>query len=353
MKLTFFYVLKTVMQSAVLSAAILFVVSPASCSLSKDGIRLLACETVPELLSFSADSPKEISFRFDRNVHFENLRVYESDNDECLLDYDCDATKMETEKILTLANPAVIGKSYTVDGVVGDENGNSLLFSVGFKGFNDNLAQMFIAEVRNAYSSKTNQYEYVKFYCSKGGNLSGYEFFTAGDGLQKKFEFPEITVKAGDYVTVHLRKMKDDGGEYRQKGMIDEIYGDKTASYAVDSSRDSWDFWIENQKSRISPSDIIVLRNSANGEVCDVLLLADVNNNGKWNAKFDDVCQMVESSSLWLDESGSASSDISSAVACTGITSSAVSRTICRKRFNQPSCADDWYIKTKRKSKAR
>ena len=353
MKLTFFNLFKSsVFQAAVLSAVILFGVSPASCYFSKDGFRLLTCDSVPELISFSAESPQKISFVFDRNIHFERLRVHETGNDECILPYECDSDAMQAEKCVMLAQPAVVGKNYTVDGIVGDENGNSLLFSVDFKGYNDNKAEILIAEIRNAYSSKTNQYEFVKFYCVNGGNLSGYEFFTAGDGLQKKFEFPDVTVKKGDFVTVHLRKMKNAEGQYMQAGMIDEVNGDKSVSYAVDSSSDSWDFWVENQKSRISPSDIIILRNSTDGTLADVVMLVDANNStGEWNAKYSDVCRLVKKSGLWIDGSGCASSDISAAVVCNGITNSAVSRTIYRKKMTQPSCADDWVIKTKRKSK--
>ncbi|MCR5762083.1 MAG: hypothetical protein K6G00_01720 [Treponema sp.] len=354
MKLDFFCALKTVFLSLAISAAVLFVVSPASCKLTKDGIRLVTCDSVPELLSFKACSPRDLKFVFDRKVYFERLSLHEAENPGSPINFDCNIKEAECEKSMALESATEVGKSYTVEGIAGDENGNTLLFSVGFKGFNDSRAKIIIWQVRNAYSSKTNQYEYVKFYCVAGGNLSGYDFFTAADGEQKKFVFPDISVKEGDFITVHLRKMKDEEGKCLQDGMIDEVNGDKKASYAVDSSRDSWDFWVENQKSRIGPSDIIVLRNYDDGTICDAVLLADAKKaETEWNAKLKNVCNMVEQSGVWVDSEGQASADIEAAVACSGITSSAVKKSICRKNYDQPSCADDWYIKTEAKAKSK
>ncbi|MBR1912660.1 MAG: hypothetical protein IJ828_09945, partial [Treponema sp.] len=70
-----------------------------------------------------------------------------------------------------------------------------------------------------------------------------------------------------------------------------------------------------------------------------------------WNAKYEFVRTLVEQSGLWLDDDGQTSGSLSSAVVCTGITSSAVNRMICRKNFAVPSCASDWYIRTVRKKR--
>ena len=345
-------ILRSVILTVVISVLTLCAVSPLSCAISKDGITLITCETVPELISFSADSASCLSFCFDRNIQLDHLRVCELGGDGTILPCECNSDVFEAAKLVRLLEPTVTGRQYTVEGVVNDMNANSLLFSIGFKGFNDDMAEILICEIRNAYSSKTSQYEYVKFYCMKGGNLSGYEFFTAGDGEEKKFIFPAIKVSKGEYVTIHLRKMLDSEGNYAQKGMIDEINGNKTSSYAVDSSDRSWDFWIDNQKSRISPSDIIILRNTADGRITDAVLLADPKKlDVGWNTKYDKVRNMVENSGVWHDCQGCVSSDISSAVVCSGVTSSSVNKIICRKNFTIPSCSSDWYIKNNSRRK--
>lgn len=351
MKLTFFYVLSSI----ALSALVLLLVSPVSCTLSKDGLKLITCDAVPEIISFSVEDSRKLNFVFDKEVNITDLQICETQHPDNIIPAD-NTDSFECNKNITLLQPMRAGTMYTAKGIVEDNNCNSLLFSIEFKGFNDNLAEIYIAEIRNAYSSKTNQYEYVKFLCTKSGNLSGYEFFTAGDGEQKKYVFPDIGIEKGDFVTVHLRKMKDSEGNYMQKGMVDELNGDKNQSFAVDSSDSSWDFWVDNQKSRISPADIIVLRNMTDGSLVDVVLLSDGKQGSEWSKKYSSICNLVEESGLWLDSNDNATCDIQSAVSCNGISSSSVNKIITRRNFTVPTCASDWFIKSntpRKKSKSK
>ena len=230
--------------------------------------------------------------------------------------------------------------------VAHDADGNSLSFTITFDGFNARLPDLLICELRNAYSSKANKYEFVRLYCAKAGNLSGLELLSAGDGEAKAFAFPPVEVQQGDYVTVHLRKMKDQAGNWTQEGMVDEDSGDRRASRAVDSSDNAWDFWQDNQKSRLSPSDIVLLRGRTDRKVLDAFLFRDPKKDATdWDSKYAAFCRAVEQSGRWLDATGLPTSDYGSSFAAEGITSSAVTRTMKRRNLDwHPSSAADWEV---------
>jgi hypothetical protein len=247
---------------------------------------------------------------------------------------------------LSFAEETQAGASYDMEAVARDPDGNSLNFTITFDGFNARLPDLLICEVRNAYASKKDKYEFVRLYCAKAGNLSGLELVSAGDGEEKAFVFPPVEVGEGDFVTVHLRKMKDDAGNWKQEGMVDEDSGDRTASTAVDSSDDAWDFWQDNQKSRLSPSDIILVRNRTDGRVLDAFLFRDPKKEAdSWASTYEPYCRAVEQSGRWLDGQGQPSADYAGAFAAEGITSSAVTRTMRRRSLDFcPSSAADWEV---------
>lgn len=247
---------------------------------------------------------------------------------------------------LVFAEETQIGSVYDMTALASDSDGNTLTFTITFDAFNDRLPELLLCELRNAYSSKSNKYEFVRLYCTKSGNLSGLELVNAGDGAGQAFVFPPVEVAAGEYICVHLRKMKDDGGSWMQAGMTDETDGNRRASTAVDSSDDAWDFWQDNQKSRLSPSDIVLVRNRTNGTVLDAFLFRDPKKeSGSWDGKYESYCRAVEQSGRWLDGQGQATADFPSAFPATNITSSAVTRTMKRRNLEfRPSSAADWYV---------
>ncbi len=247
---------------------------------------------------------------------------------------------------LVFAEETQIGSVYDMTALASDTDGNTLTFTITFDAFNGRLPELLLCELRNAYSSKSNKYEFVRLYCTKSGNLSGLELVNAGDGAGQAFVFPPVEVAAGEYICVHLRKMKDDGGSWMQAGMTDETDGNRRASTAVDSSDDAWDFWQDNQKSRLSPSDIVLVRNRTNGTVLDAFLFRDPKKeSGSWDGKYESYCRAVEQSGRWLDGQGQAAADFASAFPATNITTSAVTRTMKRRNLEfRPSSAADWYV---------
>ncbi len=247
---------------------------------------------------------------------------------------------------LVFAEETQIGSVYDMTALASDTDGNTLTFTITFDAFNGRLPELLLCELRNAYSSKSNKYEFVRLYCTKSGNLSGLELVNAGDGAGQAFVFPPVEVAAGEYICVHLRKMKDDGGSWMQAGMTDETDGNRRASTAVDSSDDAWDFWQDNQKSRLSPSDIVLVQNRTNGTVLDAFLFRDPKKeSGSWDGKYEPFCRAVEQSGRWLDGQGQAAADFASAFPATNITTSAVTRTMKRRNLEfRPSSAADWYV---------
>lgn len=247
---------------------------------------------------------------------------------------------------LVFAEETQIGSVYDMTALASDSDGNTLMFTITFDAFNGRLPELLLCELRNAYSSKANKYEFVRLYCTKSGNLSGLELVNAGDGAGQAFVFPPVEVSEGEYICVHLRKMKDDSGSWMQAGMTDETDGNRRASTAVDSSDDAWDFWQDNQKSRLSPSDIVLVRNRTNGAVLDAFLFRDPKKDvGSWDSKYAPFCRAVEQSGRWLDGQGQAAADFASAFPATNITSSAVTRTMKRRNLEfRPSSSADWYV---------
>ena len=357
------FLLLRALAAALLSAAVLFSLSlgPVSCSMGgavedflpeaatgSDGSWLAVKSVSPPVLkSFSVDSSESLLLNFDKLVSVCDAGLFLSESEGASIAVVSEGSGDGTSVRIHFAEETCVGKNYELRAVAKDEEGNSLSFSVSFAAFNPRVPDLLLCELRNAYSSKANKYEFVRLYCAKGGNLSGLELVSAGDGEAKKFVFPPVELAAGDYVCVHLRKMKEEDGSWKQPGMVDELGGDISASTAVDSADDAWDFWQDNQKSRLAPSDIVLLRNAADGRLLDALLFRDPKKEASdWDAKYKKLCGEVEASGCWLGEDGQATAAFASAFAAEGITSSAVTRTMVRRNLEcRPSSAADWYVK--------
>ncbi|MBP5464358.1 MAG: hypothetical protein J6Y13_04215, partial [Treponema sp.] len=247
----------------------------------------------PVLESFSVESADAMLLCFDKPVSVSDARLSlsagggvsglpaaagsqsasaSSGNPDSPIAVTSEACGDGTSVRLVFAEETQIGSVYDMTALASDTDGNTLTFTITFDAFNGRLPELLLCELRNAYSSKSNKYEFVRLYCTRSGNLSGLELLNAGDGAGMAFVFPPVEVSEGEYICVHLRKMKDDSGGWMQTGMTDETDGNMQASTAVDSSDNAWDFWQDNQKSRLSPSDIVLVRNRTNGRVLDAFL---------------------------------------------------------------------------------
>ncbi len=365
-----------------ISAVVLFSLSvaPLSCSMdggfarsmnekltgSSPGVTIQSA-VPPVLASFTVESADAMLLCFDKPVSVSDARLTlsagggvpglpaaagspsasaSSGNPNSPIAVTSEACGDGTSVRLVFAEETQIGSVYDMTALASDTDGNTLTFTITFDAFNGRLPELLLCEVRNAYSSKANKYEFVRLYCTRSGNLSGLELLSAGDGEAKAFPFPPVEVSEGEYICVHLRKMKDDSGGWMQTGMTDETDGNMQASTAVDSSDSAWDFWQDNQKSRLSPSDIVLVRNRTNGTVLDAFLFRDPKKEaGSWDSKYASFCRAVEQSGRWLDGQGQATADFASAFPATNITSSAVTRTMKRRNLEfRPSSSADWEV---------
>ncbi len=354
-----------VLAAVFISLAVLFSVSfaPLSCSMGgavygdagsgweKSDYSAMHIKSVspPQLESFTVDSSETMLLCFDKSVSICDASLCSAGGSEAIsvsseTGGDGSSVKLRFDK------ETAVGTGYELHAVAKDDEGNSLSFSLSFDAFNPRIPDLLLCELRNAYSSKKNKYEFIRLYCAKAGNLSGLELLSAGDGAEKAFVFPPVEVEAGDYVCVHLRKMKDEAGNWKQEGMLDEDSGDRKLSFAVDSSDEAWDFWQDNQKSRLSPSDIVILRNRMDGRVLDAFLFRDPKkNDAAWNDTFQPLCTAVAASGRWLDAGGQVSASFEAAFVAEGITSSAVTRSMKRRNLeSHPSSAADWYVEQSR-----
>ena len=104
-------------------------------------------------------------------------------------------------------------------------------------------------------------------------------------------------------------------------GCIDEIENDRELSTATESSS-SIDLWIENEKSRIAKSDVILLKNKRQGEVVDSVLYME-SSASSWKTDFLSECaELAISSETW----------IGNPVISDGVTAT---RTLSRVNFNK------------------
>lgn len=346
---------KSIVCGVLLTCALLLYLTtaPVSCKLGGNGLELhVITATSPQLESYKTVSPGSMTLTFDKPVTVECAAVYagSSQSPENSMDASAQDTQPAQTIQLDFSGKTELAKPYTLSARVKDGNGDTLALKIHFTGFNDHKPKLIICEIRNAYSSKKNKYEFVKLYCLQGGNLSGLELASAGDGKDKSYRFPPIEVKQGQYITVHLRRMKNEDGTFTQDGMTDETNGIITESTATDASSLSWDFWVDNQKSRISPSDIIVLQDSADSSIMDaVMFMTPKGEAESLNQKYAKACAAVEQSGLWLDADGTESGDFTSAFIAQGITSAAVTRSIRRRQLTAgPSSARDWYVASSR-----
>ena len=230
--------------------------------------------------------------------------------------------------------------SYAFKAEVEDDHGNTLMFIKNFQGFNNCVPILVFSEIRNAYGTQSvdgksvKKGEFVEFYALSSGKLSGLELVSVHDGEARAYKFPsESFVPKGSYLTVHLRKV--DNGD--RALMVDECSFDYDESKAIDSSLLSVDFWSENEKACIGDTDILMLRNSATGDIIDCFAFVKNENRNQWDEDYDQAAAQINAKGLWLDENGNKMLNIDSAFCSDAITSSACTRTISRQNIEQLS----------------
>lgn len=319
------YFLRTLLPSFAIVASFFLTFNVLGCGSTLSGLSMLSGDfSVPKITSFELKEADLVQLSFTKNVEVSNLSLtllLENENQEV----PCDFSFEEEKLLLRLQNQMTPGSSYQLDGCVMDENKNILSFSIPFKGFNGRVPSLLISEVRNAYGSKSinkvkhYKTEFVELFILEDGNLSGVKIISANDGEEKSYTCPNLEVKAGSYVTVHMRTIPQD--KITDEILISEIDGDLTASYSLDTSSYAIDLWSENSSAVFAQSDVIAVIDSQTGLPLDALCYETYE---KKLDTFSEIAELVLQNENWLGEPFDASL----------VTSSAVTRSIARQNLS-------------------
>ncbi|MDR3284553.1 MAG: hypothetical protein LBS97_05185 [Treponema sp.] len=275
--------------------------SSMACGTTAEGTKTLDGDfTAPELRECSPQSPNELLLRFSKAVTVEDAIVTQEDTEEAA-EAERKPTEDQSVVNLALSEPTKTGKQYRVSGTAVDLAGNSLDFSVPFNGYNAGVPGLALSEVRDGYTSGDKpKSEFIEVYAITAGNLAGMTLMSAYDGAEKLYVFPDVEVKAGEYIVVHCRKVGSDAAK-----AIDETGTNLHASASFEST-DARDLWMDNPdaESRLGPSDILLLRDREGGNLLDALLYADAARMAKneWQKKaMADIAKEAFEAGLWPD----------------------------------------------------
>lgn len=225
---------------------------------------------------------------------------------------------------LTFSDDFDSDTTYLLYAVVEDTNGNSLSFSSGFSGYNDNLPEIVLSEVNTEWNNP--KAEYIELYVLEDGNLGGLCVDIYYGKNISTYIFPSVDVQQGDFIVLHLRNTAP--------GAADE-----TGAIDVSSSKDSCpaarDFWFPSETKIINKTGIILLRERENGPLLDALFFAESSKTSWPRDEWKTTAQTAFMARLWPE-----GSEITGAV-CTDKVSS--TRTLSRQDYYRKG-ASAWLL---------
>lgn len=325
---------RTALLPALIVLALTLSVCPVSCRSMEEGLAFIEGDfSIPEITEFKVLSDRSAEISFSKEAHVSGAEIFSAD-EEGMLQGSADISYPEEKKaLLSFPEATTTGAEYVIEGTVTDSTGNSLTFSIPFKGFNKNPARLIITEVRNAYGTRTinkqkvHRSEFVELYVLRSGNLSGIEVLSASDGEKKKYSLPAIEVKKGGCITVHMRTVQAEGID--GEGMVSETGDNLALSTHEDSCDTARDLWSENTSAVFADSDIVFLKNSADNTIMDAVLFAK-SDCAEWKSSSKTIAGQISQSGIW--QNGTEPQD---AVCSDSITSSAATRSISRTNVQE------------------
>ena len=323
-----------------------------SCQITSGGIKFIGEDySSPEIKSVTVISSDEVKICFSKKVSVTNSCVSPLGSGEVPflnpLDSSINVEPVYEDSsfsvIYKMAQESELGKKYQLYSEVKDETGNSLSFSIPFNGYNSRMPVCVLSEIRDAYQ-KDKKTEFVEIFTLTAGNLYGLELYCAKD--KDSYVFPDIEVNAGEYITVHLRKLNEQ--------CVDELGADLAFSNGIEHSDSGRDLYVGDTKSWLGAScDIVILRNSNNNVILDCVPYCKPSYLEKykdWNeAELKKYSLAAVDSGVWMD-----SPDVSGAIVKKDTTS--VNYSLGRKNINRlfervkagkiegviSSCKNDW-----------
>jgi hypothetical protein len=200
----------------------------------------------------------------------------------------------------------------------------------------DRTPKMLINELRTEYDSSKKRTEFVEFKVKSAGNLEGVKLFIKWDA-KKPFEysFPAIEVKAGEYITLHLRTLEDK--------CIDELGSNLSQSEGTDSVPTARDLWIPGNKKLLHKTDIVYLQN-ASGGIMDAIVMNEKPEKTWPTARqhFVDLTEFLFNKGAWKSVNGKLPDPLDSVD--TSAIKTAATRSVSRyEEREDTNTANDWY----------
>lgn len=327
-----------------LTIIVLISVTSFSCQLNPEGITFLkGAYDCPKLLDFSIEGKNELQMTFSQEVEFSQMNITPADaalqpadpSDEAEVAQQAQSTAMESASVtenengtwqydLTFADEFTCDTNYLLYAVVEDTNGNSLSFSSGFTGYNDNLPVIVLNEVRTEWAKP--KPEYIELYVLEDGNLGGLYLEVYYSSKVNTYTFPAVAVHAGEYIVLHMRSVEE--GSVDETDAID-------ASTAADSCPQARDFWYPSDAKTIGKTGVILLRERANGPLVDALLFAESSKSFWPRDEMKAAAQAAFTAGIWTG--GAEPSDAVCSDKCTS------TRTLSRQVYDTEG-ASSWIV---------
>ena len=311
------------LQTALLSACILFSLCPVSCKVTDEGLQLLRGDyEAPVLESYTAKSERHVTLSFSERVTITGAvitRAASFSAGEALPEQGkispiLKAASGETggipvsvsyddegKSVIVEASEALeAGAHYALYGEARDENGNSLTFYVPFVGFNGRIPKIVISGIHPQFASAPSgggdaKCEFVELYALTGGNAAGLTLQSASDGNDRAFTLPSAEVKAGETVIVHLRT--------KGEGCVSETGSDLALSSGWYTSPVMRDIWSPNEKACLGDKeDVLMLVNSFTGDVLDAVLYAPAGSTAWSNENIKGAAQAMSAKGFWKSD---------------------------------------------------
>ncbi len=258
-----------------LCAAVLLPLLPFSCKMTEEGIIIEDADLcAPSILSFTVRSSRSIEIECSEKVRFDSLAVCLAEDDSQTLIPQVSYSDQDNKVFLSLPEATRVGLNYQLSGIISDLNGNSLDFSRPFTGYNDRPARLILSEIRPGASKA--KVEYVELVSLCDGNTSGLSIVSGNYGLEKKFDFPPIEVKKGEYITVHMKTYADEA-----EMSTNEVENDLSQATATDSSSSARDLWNPLTKRCLTIKDVLAVTDGQ-GNIIDAILYSQSGEGREW-----------------------------------------------------------------------
>ncbi len=292
--------MKSLIKCLVILVFVIIAVCPLSCRLTEKGITLYNVNNYecPRIENFSITGSENALLCFSKKVSLDGCTVYPEIGSVSCSQKNCSPGENLFIYEITFCRRCNAGEKYSLTGIAADSIGNSLTFSLPFKGFNENIPVLEISEIHPKYTSSKRKAgtvykgEYVEFLVKSCGNLAGLELRSAHDGMDKVYEFPAVEVRKGEIIVVHLRS--------KTEGAVSELEENLSLSTEYYSSDEARDLWAENDSSRLGDDmDVLCLVNSFTEELIDGVCYAK-SDLTEWKDDFmAGMAQKLNDSGLW------------------------------------------------------